>query len=253
MSSAYLSLVNNLEELKLFQFKEHLDSYIDLINSGKKSIVESLKELTEYEIKFKEARAMNACVKVANFPFLKTIEDFDFSFQPGINKKKILDLLTLRFLERQENILFLGNSGVGKTHLSVAIGIAAAQKRISTYFTNCHELLQNLKKAHLENRLETRLKHYAKYKLLIIDEIGYLPINREEGNIFFQLINKRYEKSSTIITTNKEFSKWHEIFGDVIIANAILDRLLHHSVVEKIVGRSYRTKDILKENNAKIT
>ena len=253
MSRAYLSLVNNLEELKLFQFKEHLDSYIDLINSGKKSIVEALKELTEYEIKFKEARAMNACVKVANFPFLKTIEDFDFSFQPGINKKKILDLLSLRFLERQENILFLGNSGVGKTHLSVAIGIAAAQKRISTYFTNCHELLQNLKKAHLENRLETRLKHYAKYKLLIIDEIGYLPINKEEGNIFFQLINKRYEKSSTIITTNKEFSKWHEIFGDVIIANAILDRLLHHSVVEKIVGRSYRTKDILRENNAKIT
>lgn len=253
MSRAYLSLGNNLEELKLFQFKEHLDSYIDLINSGKKSIVEALKELTEYEIKFKEARAMNACVKVANFPFLKTIEDFDFSFQPGINKKKILDLLSLRFLERQENILFLGNSGVGKTHLSVAIGIAAAQKRISTYFTNCHELLQNLKKAHLENRLETRLKHYAKYKLLIIDEIGYLPINKEEGNIFFQLINKRYEKSSTIITTNKEFSKWHEIFGDVIIANAILDRLLHHSVVEKIVGRSYRTKDILRENNAKIT
>jgi DNA replication protein DnaC len=253
MNSAYLSLVNNLEELKLFQFKEHLDSYIDLINSGKKSIVESLKELTEYEIKLKEARAMNACVKVANFPFLKTIKDFDFSFQPGINKGKILDLLTLRFLERQENILFLGNSGVGKTHLSVAIGIAAAQKRISTYFINCHELLQNLKKAHLENRLERRLKHYAKYKLLIIDEIGYLPINREEGNIFFQLINKRYEKSSTIITTNKEFSKWHEIFGDVIIANAILDRLLHHSVVEKIVGRSYRTKDILKENNAKIS
>ncbi len=253
MSRAYLSLVNNLEELKLFQFKEHLDSYIDLINSGKKSIVEALKELTEYEIKFKEARAMNACVKVANFPFLKTIEDFDFSFQPGINKGKILDLLSLRFLERQENILFLGNSGVGKTHLSVAIGIAAAQKRISTYFTNCHELLQNLKKAHLENRLETRLKHYAKYKLLIIDEIGYLPINKEEGNIFFQLINKRYEKSSTIITTNKEFSKWHEIFGDVIIANAILDRLLHHSVVEKIVGRSYRTKDILRENNAKIS
>ena len=251
MSSAYLSLVNNLEELNLFQFKEHLDSYIDLINSGEKSIVESLKELTEYEIKFKEARAMNACVKVANFPFLKTIEDFDFSFQPSINKGKILDLLTLRFLERKENILFLGNPGVGKTHLSVAIGIAAAQKRISTYFINCHELLQNLKKAHLENRLETRLKHYAKYKLLIIDEIGYLPINREEGNIFFQLINKRYEKSSTIITTNKDFSKWHEIFGDVVIANAILDRLLHHSVVEKIVGRSYRTKDILKENNVK--
>ncbi|KAA0257655.1 hypothetical protein FHQ18_07895 [Deferribacter autotrophicus] len=109
-----------------------------------------------------------------------------------------------------------------------------------------------MKKAHLENRLETRLKHYAKYKLLIIDEIGYLPINREEGKILFQLINKRYEKGNTIITTNKEFSKWHKIFGDVTIANAILDMLLHHSVVEKIVGRSYGSKDILRKIKIKL-
>jgi DNA replication protein DnaC len=249
--SSYVSLLNNLEKLKLYQLKENLDSYIDLINSGKKTVVEALKELTEHEIKSKEARAKHACVKVANFPFLKTLNEFEFSFQPSVNKAQILDLGTLRFLEKKENILFLGNSGVGKTHLSVSIGISAAQKRVSTYFITCHELLQNLKKAYLENRLETRLKHYSKYKLLIIDEIGYLPITKEESNMFFQLINKRYEKNSTIITTNKDFSKWHEIFGDVTIANAILDRLLHHSSVIKILGKSYRIKDKINYENRK--
>lgn len=124
-----------------------------------------------------------------------------------------------------------------------AIGMESAKKRYSTYFINCHDLLLNLKRAHLENRLETRLKHYAKYRVLIIDEIGYLTISKEEANMFFQLINKRYERNCTIVTTNKEFSKWPDIFGDATIASAILDRLLHHSTVEKITGRSYRTKN----------
>lgn len=248
---AYTELRNNLEYLNLNQMKENIDTYIDLINNKERTVVEALNDLTKLEIRLKEERAMNACVKVANFPFLKTLNDFDFTFQPTINKDKIKDLTTLRFIQKKENILFLGNPGVGKTHLSVSIGIAAAEKRYSTYFINCHELLLNLKRAHLENRLDTRLKHYAKYKVLIIDEIGYLPITKEEANMFFQLINMRYEKNSTIITTNKEFSKWGEIFGDVTIASAILDRLLHHSTVEKITGKSYRTKEKLqsKDNN----
>jgi len=249
--STYTTLLNNLEELKLLQIKENIDTYIDLITNGQKTVVDALNELTKLEIQLKEEKATHACVKVANFPFIKTLDDFDFTFQPTVNQDKIRDLHTLRFLEKKENILFLGNSGVGKTHLSVAIGIAAAKKRNSTYFINCHDLLLNLKRAHLENRLETRLKHYAKYRLLIIDEIGYLPISKEESNMFFQLINKRYEKSSTIITTNREFSKWHEIFGDTTIANAILDRLLHHSTVEKITGRSFRVKDKISSNNSK--
>lgn len=241
--SAYTTLINNLEYLNLHEIKENLDNYINLINNGEKTIVDSLNELTKLEIKLKEERATNACVKVANFPFFKTLDDFDFSFQPTINQEKIRDLATLRFIENKENILFLGNPGVGKTHLSVAIGMESAKKRYSTYFINCHDLLLNLKRAHLENRLETRLKHYSKYRVLIIDEIGYLPISKEEANMFFQLINKRYERNCTIITTNKEFSKWPEIFGDATIASAILDRLLHHSTVEKITGRSYRTKN----------
>ena len=246
--STYNELLNNLERLNLVQTKAHIDTYIDLLTSGDKSIVEALNELLKLEIELKEEKATNACVKVANFPFRKTLNDFDFNFHPTIRKEIIEDLDSLRFIEKKENVLFLGNSGVGKSHLSVSIGISAAKKRYSTYFINCHDLLLNLKRAHLENRLETRIKHYTKYKVLIIDEIGYLPISKEEANLFFQLINKRYEKNSTIITTNKEFSKWHEIFGDATIANAILDRLLHHSNVIKITGASYRIKDKIIKN-----
>ena len=133
---------------------------------------------------------------------------------------------------------------MGKTHLATALGIEAASKRQLTYFISCHDLIQNLKKAYEENRLEARLKHYNKYRVLIIDEIGYLPVDKLGANLFFQLITKRYEHTSTIITTNQPFSKWGEVFSDVVLANAILDRLLHHSHVVKIIGPSYRTKNI---------
>src|SRR5690625_2706245 len=149
----------------------------------------------------KEISRAKAMVKVAAFPHLKEVKDFNFSFQPSVSKEQILDFATLRFIERNENIVFLGTSGVGKTHLATSIGIAAAKKRTSTYFIKCNDLILNLKKAKLENRLETRLKHYAKYKLLIIDEIGYLPIDEDDAKLFFQLIDMRYEKKSTIFTT----------------------------------------------------
>jgi len=191
----------------------------------------------------KEINMVKAMVKVAAFPHLKEIKDFDFSFQPSINKEQILDFTTLRFIEQKENIVFLGSSGVGKTHLATSIGIVAAKKRISTYFIKCHDLLLNLKKAKLENRLETRLKHYNKYKLLIIDEIGYLPIDEDDAKLFFQLIDMRYEKKSTIFTTNANFKSWGEIFQDPKLANAILDRILHHASVVNIIGKSYRKKD----------
>ncbi len=191
----------------------------------------------------KEINMVKAMVKVAAFPHLKEIKDFDFSFQPSINKEQILDFTTLRFIEQKENIVFLGSSGVGKTHLATSIGIVAAKKRISTYFIKCHDLLLNLKKAKLENRLETRLKHYNKYKLLIIDEIGYLPIDEDDAKLFFQLIDMRYEKKSTIFTTNANFKSWGEIFQDPKLANAILDRILHHASVVNIIGKSYRLKD----------
>ena len=244
----YNKLLNNLETLKLDKIRGNLDNYIDLINNKKKDFIESLYELTNLEIKMLNEKKIQHSIQFAGFPFQKTFEDFDFSYQPSLNKEQILDFKNLRFIENKENILFVGSPGVGKTHLATAIGLENAKNNHSTYFINCNDLVETLKKAHSHNRLDDKLKTLAKYKLLIIDEVGYLPIDIEASNMLFQLINKRYEKCSTIITRNKPFCKWGELFGDNMIANAILDRLLHHSYVIPITGKSYRTKDILAES-----
>lgn len=250
MNSTYMQLVNNLEYLKLKQMIVHLDETIDFQTKNNLSFIDTLIKLTTYEIDFKETNMVKAMVKVGAFPHNKEIKDFDFEFQPGINKDQILDFASLRFLESQENIVFLGTSGVGKTHLATSIGIAAAKRRFSTYFIKCHDLLQQLKKAKLENRLDDRLKHFSKYRLLIIDELGYLPIDKDDSKLFFQLIDMRYEKKSTILTTNINFNSWDDIFYDPVIANAILDRILHHAHVVSINGNSYRLKDHFKSEES---
>lgn len=245
----YQQLLQNLEYLKLKQMTLHLNEVLDFSVHNQLSFIDTLIKLTNYEIDVREHNMIHAMVKVAAFPHLKEIKDFDFNFQPSINQQQILDFLTLRFIEENENIIFLGPSGVGKTHLATSIGIVAAKKRTSTYFIKCHDLIQNLKRARLENRLESRLKHYNKYKLLIIDEIGYLPIDPEDAKLFFQLIDMRYEKRSTIFTTNVNFKTWDEVFQEAKLANAILDRILHHATVVTIVGDSYRLKNhLVKEN-----
>lgn len=241
----YNNVLNNLDELRLEKIKSCLADYLDSIKSRELTPLEILKDLTDMELEAKKIRSAKSRIGIANFPYERTIQDFDFDYQPSINKREIQDLATLRFIEQKQNILFIGSPGVGKTHLATAIGMEAAQKRYITYFISCHDLIAQLCLAYRENRLESRLRHYSKYKLLIIDEIGYLPIDKLGANLFFQLIARRYEKNSTIITTNQPFSKWAEVFDDSVIAAAILDRLLHHSTIINITGKSYRTKDKL--------
>ncbi len=240
-------LVQNLTYLKLSQMTLHLNDTIDFINRNNLSFAQGLIKLTTKEIEHKEASMTKAMVKVGAFPHQKEIKDFDFNFQENINKEQILDFTNHRFIAENENIIFMGSSGVGKTHLATSIGISAAKKRVSTYFIKCHNLIAQLKKANLENRLEDRLRHFTKYKLLIIDEIGYLPIDAEDSKLFFQLIDRRYEKRSTVFTTNMNFSSWGDVFVEPLIANAILDRVLHHAHVVNITGKSYRMKQYYKE------
>lgn len=243
--SSYVQLINNLEQLKLTKIKEYIPNYLDDNIKNNLSIIDILKELTDKEIEFREDRAAQINLTISNFPYHKTVNDFDFSYQPNISKNQILDLCSLRFIETNSNILFIGSSGVGKTHLATSIGMEASSKRLSTYFIHFNDLMTKIKKAYQENRQESVVKHYSKYRLLIIDEIGYLPVEKEYSNIFFQLIAARYEKKSTIITTNQPLSKWGEVFNDNTIATAIIDRLVHHSSVIKITGKSYRIKDMI--------
>ncbi len=246
-NSVYQQTEQNLTALRLNQMKLHLEEVANQVGTENLSFTEGLLKLTNYEVDFKENSAAQNAIHAAAFPFVKTLKDFDFSFQPSVNEKQIQEFCSLGFMKQAENIVFLGSSGVGKTHLATAIGISAAQHHNITYFIKCHDLLQQLKKAKRENRLESRLKHLNRYKLLIIDEIGYLPIDKEDSNLFFQLIDMRYEKKSTILTTNINFSDWDSIFYDAVVADAILNRVLHHSHVVSITGKSYRLKGLTRE------
>ena len=239
---------NILNDLGLYGLKNNLSNEIDYVTNNNITFLEGLNHFLKNEVKYREINRAEVNIKVAHFPYLKEIKDFDFDYQPSINEEVIKDLSTLRLIEEKKNILFMGSPGVGKTHLATALGIEAAKKRNSVYFISCNDLITNLSNAFKENRLESKIKFYCKYKLLIIDEIGYLPITKDEANMFFQLIAKRYENKPVIITTNQPFSKWGEVFGNTTIAAAIVDRLVHHSVIINIKGKSYRIKDLVQED-----
>lgn len=230
---------------KFLKLETFMESLLQLEPIKQKTLTQQLLQFTEVEVIKRNERLEQSMVKVAGFPKLTTIDLFDFDFQPTLSKTKIDCLFTFDFIEKAENILFTGTPGVGKTHLSTAIGIAAARSRHSTYFIKAQRLITNLKLAYEENRIDARLKHYSKYKLLIIDELGYLPLDELEAKLLFQLIDKRYERKSTIITSNIPLDKWNTLINDVVLAQAIVDRLVHHAHLFHINGRSYRMKELL--------
>lgn len=245
----YKDLIKDLEYLKLLVMKEKLPEITDKVNKRELSFLEAFGKLVNLETKEKRRRSIESVIKVAGFPHLKELKDFDFNFQPSINKEEIYNLASLNFVEMKENIVLLGTPGVGKTHLAVSLGIEAAKKHTSVYFIKANDFLARLRLAREENRLDNSLGYYNRYKLFIIDELGFLPLQKGDEKMLFQFVDMRYEKKSMIITTNLSFDRWDEIFEDPCIAQAILDRLLHHSHVIQILGDSYRTKDLIKNED----
>lgn len=243
MSLAYERLLVNLEKLKLNTISTILDSYLEIAAKEKHSIVEILDHLLEEERRAKQASAIEFKMRLAGFTVRKTLKEFDFKFQPSIDKKVINELSTLRFLHNNENIVFLGPPGVGKTHLAVGIGIEAINQGFPVYFTNASSFVERLKAASRNDQLEAKLRSYAKFKIIILDEIGYLPFDSEGAHCLFQFVSKRYEKGSMIFTSNKSYGEWGQIFQDQVIAAAVLDRVLHHCTTVNIKGESYRLKD----------
>jgi DNA replication protein DnaC len=205
-----------------------------------------LDEVLGLEVCAKAEKHLAMRTAMARFPFHKTLETFDFKFQPSIDPKVIRELATGRYIESAENVLLLGPPGVGKTHLAVALGLKACAQGIRTLFTTATGLIATLGKAFGENRLEERLKLLTQPQLLIIDEIGYIPIDRHGANLFFQLVSRRYERGAIILTSNQSLGAWGDVFGDPVIATAVLDRLLHHSITVNVRGESYRLREKLK-------
>ena len=237
---AYQRLHANLTTLKLGVAESIVDGYLESSGAEGKSTIEVLDYLLDQEGKARNAASIETRLRLSGFPVKKTLEDFDMSAQPSIDPKVVQDLRTLRFLHTAENVIFLGPPGVGKTHLAIALGMESIRQGFNAYYVGAADLVQDLKKAQAQDRLDTKLRSFCRYQLLVIDEIGYLPMDRVGAHLFFRLVCTRYEKGSTIFTSNKPYSDWGEVLGDSVIAAATLDRILHHSTTVNIKGESYR-------------
>lgn len=232
-----------LKSLSLTKMLAHYQEEAQKAAQEKLTYEAYLARLIELEAMSKLDRAINVKINKARFPTVKTIEAFDFSFQPQLNEKEIIRLASLDFIEKKENLLFLGPPGVSKTHLAVAFGVKACMAKYRVLFTRTQDLLTDLRVAHKTGRLGQTLLSLSRLDLLILDELGYLPISPEQANLLFQLVSLRYEKGAIILTSNYGFEDWGPIFTDQVIATAIIDRLVHHSHIFN--GNSFRMKQRL--------
>ena len=239
-----LQIVHSLlEELGLDQAALILESKAEQAAKGNWSYIEFINRLLEEEVAVRRKRSLVTRPRLAKVPANKTLANFDFDAQPSIDKRLIAELSTLSFLDRADNILLLGPPGVGKSHLAAALALRALEEGHTAYFITLNQLMTSLQDADVNNMLEKRIRTYLKPKLLVIDEVGYLPLDRAKANLLFQLISRRYEKGSIILTSNKSYGDWGDFLGDPVLAAAILDRLLHHSITINIKGESYRLRE----------
>ncbi len=241
--TAIEKLHETLESLSLTAVGAKLDALLEQASKKEPSYGDFLLDTLTTELDARRQRYLKTRLQLAHLPYVKTFEQFDFSFQPSIDERQIRELRTLRFVHEASNVILLGPPGVGKTHLSVALAEQAIRAGLPAYFMTAHDLVDDLGRAYREGRLDRRMKVYLAPKLLIVDEMGYLPLDDLGATIFFQLVSARYERGSIILTSNKSYGDWGSVFGDPIIATAILDRLLHHSTTINIRGESYRLKD----------
>ena len=237
-----------LKTLGLHRIREIYQQEAENAANTKLGYQDYLLRLLEQQVLSKIDRSINRKVQLAAFPQIKRLEEFDFAYQPKINEQLIRELASLDFLKTAKNILLIGPPGVGKTHLAIALGIKATQARRSVFFYTAEQLTQVLAGAEVSGTLNKTLDNLTRVELLIIDELGYLSLTKQTAKLFFQLVSKRYEKGPIIITSNKPFEQWGEIFADDVVAAAILDRLLHHSYPFLINGKSFRMKNVSKSN-----
>ncbi|MFD3536415.1 IS21-like element helper ATPase IstB [Streptomyces sp. NPDC058664] len=232
-------------KLGLPHLAESLNQYAGRADEAKMGYLDFLDLVLAEELAVRDDRCFRQGLRLSKLPHHKTLDEYDFAFQPELDPRKIKDLATLAFVEAKANAALLGPPGVGKTHIAVALSVAACRTGFSVYFTTLDDMVRQLKVAEAAGRLNSKLRTYLRAGVLVVDEVGYQPLERAEANLVFQVISKRYEKGSIILTSNKTFSEWGQVFGGEVLATAILDRLLHHCDVVSINGPSYRLKNRL--------
>src|SRR5438552_612110 len=236
------NIKRNLVSLKMPRALEILDITVRGIERGEMTALEAIDVLLTEELTLRENRRIKMALLMARLSAIKTLAGFDFSFQPSLDKNRIMALAELQFIDRSEVIHLIGPPGTGKSHLSLALGVEAVKAGRSVYFATLADIVGALAKAEREGGLREKIRFFCRFAILIVDEIGYLPVTAGGGNLFFQLVNARYEKGAMILTSNRGFAEWGEIFGDPVVATALLDRLLHHAIVIQIEGSSYRLR-----------
>jgi DNA replication protein DnaC len=235
-----------LSSLQLTTMLQHLDDLTQQAATLNGSALEYLDQLTQREVSARFERDVQRKLRLARLPFFKTLDQFDFVFQPSVNERQIRDLAALRFIANTDHVLFLGPPGVGKTHLAVSLGLAALTAGLSVLFYSVADLLDQLAQDAPADRLARRMTALCRPQLLILDEMGYFALDKRAAQFLFQLVSRRYQRGSIILTSNKSYNEWGDIFPDPVLASAILDRLLHHAVTVNIRGNSYRLKDKLR-------